>query len=79
MSVVDRFGIRISLAVREKPDIYEDRTIEKARSLEMAARVRSGWPVQKVARYFNVHRTTVWRRIRAVPADSAERTAGIVG
>jgi transcriptional regulator of acetoin/glycerol metabolism len=79
MSVIDRFGLRVSLEDRECEDPYESGIVERTRSLEMAARVRAGWPVGKVARYFGVHRTTVWRRVRSIHPAQAERTAGFVG
>ena len=79
MSVVNRFGVRVALEVRESHVTLEDREVEKSKSLEMAVRLRRGWPVERVARYYNVHRTTVWRRVRAIPPEAVERATRLVG
>ncbi len=74
MSAVDRYGVRIE---REMCHEDEDERIreERAKSLEMAIRLKRGWSVDRVARYYRVHRTTVWRRVRAIP-EEATRLVG---
>lgn len=79
MSIVDRYGVRANPEMRDRAMTPSDREVERSKSLEMAIRLRRGWPVERVARYFNVHRTTVWRRVKAIPDAAIERAARLVG
>jgi DNA invertase Pin-like site-specific DNA recombinase len=80
VSIVNRHGVRVSFNVNHRHVItVDDRAADRAKSLEMAARIKLGWPVEKVARYYNVHRTTVWRRVRAAPSEAVTRATQLVG
>ncbi len=51
----------------------DDTDWRKTRALEMARRKAQGWPVDRIARFYRIGRTMVFREIAGVPPEILAR------
>lgn len=79
MSIIDSRGAAVTAEERERHQSFEIPDAEKFKSQVMAKLVQAGYSITYVAQHYGVHRTTVWRRLRAIPPGAMRRAKKIMG